>query len=83
MNSTYTYEIFHEGVLTKTLKNEINDLNVIGEMQRLQPHSTCHAIKYEGWKIICTDEQTGEKFISRPTTNFYEFVPYGKTIKVP
>lgn len=67
--NTYTFNIYKDGKLLKTLENQQNDANLYGSMHRLQSSSISWALFYEGYKIECINEQTNKKEISKATNN--------------
>jgi hypothetical protein len=71
MNNTFTFNIYKEGTLLKTLTNQSNDACVYKEMHRLQSNSISWALFYEGYKIECINEQTNKKEISNAKNNMY------------
>lgn len=62
----YTYKIYHDNKLQKTFENQPNDICIFGYMLRAQSNSINHALKYEGWRIEITNEETGETEKMKP-----------------
>ena len=67
--NTYIFNIYKDGKLLKTLENQKNDVNLYGQMQRLQSSSISWALFYEGYKFECINEQTNEKQVSKSKNN--------------
>lgn len=62
----YTYKIYRDNELLKTFENQQNDICIFGYMLRIQSNSINHALKYEGYKIEITDEETGKTEKMKP-----------------
>jgi hypothetical protein len=60
MESTFTYRIYQDNKIRKEFENQLTDYNVFSWMLRNQHNSVHYALKYGGWKIEVTNEQTGE-----------------------
>lgn len=58
-----TYTIKHNGEIKAEVRNQSTDLCVFKVLHKMQSQSVWHAIKYEGWAVIETDEETGESII--------------------
>jgi len=57
---TYTIQIFRDNVLLKTFMNEKSDFCALKWMLNNNSSSCDWALKYEGYKVKITNEQTSE-----------------------
>ena len=55
-----TVRIYHNNELKTTFTDQESDMCALGYLLRVQSNSTDHAIRYEGWKVELTDQDTGE-----------------------
>lgn len=50
-------EIFLDGVLLHTFTGQDATTLAFAKLLRIQPNSVNHALRYEGYKVVDTDEQ--------------------------
>lgn len=55
-----TVKIYHDNELKKTFTDQHSDACALGYLHMAQGNSADHAIRYEGWKVELTDQDTGE-----------------------
>lgn len=60
--TTYKIIVSKDGEVKKTFINQDSDVNAFAYLLKIQPMSTCWAMKYEGWKVEQINEQTGVSF---------------------
>ena len=63
-----TVEISQNGQLKQTYKDQESDFCALKYLLGHQPHSTDHALRYEGWEVKVTDQDTQEVYFWKPYT---------------
>ena len=61
-----TVRIYHDNKLKQEFTDQVSDACALGYLHRVQGSSADHAIRYEGWKVELTDQDTGEVGFWKP-----------------
>lgn len=61
-----TIKIYHKRELKETFTDQVSDLCALRYLHMAQSNSADHAIRYEGWEVELTDQETGEVEYWRP-----------------
>lgn len=64
-----TVDIYRYEALQATFTDQDSDFCALRYLLSHQPHSTDHALRYEGWKVKVTDQETGTVEYWKPYTN--------------